>query len=111
MNFIKEHFIKIVLVLGFVSLGAFLFFKGIHIHITNNNHQEQYQYQSQLSINLFMATSEVQWKAIPICPTIECYLSERSKLPAEKSYFASREIEYGFFSNKYYLVYPEFYRK
>ena len=111
MQFVKEHFVKIVIVVSLVIVGLFLFFKGIHVHVTTNNHQEQYQYQSQMSINLFVTNAEVRWKAIPICPTIECYLTERSKLPPEKSYFASREIEYGFFSNNYYLVYPEFYNK
>jgi hypothetical protein len=107
-NFIKEHYFKLFLLLCLIVLFILVWFKGININNINNNHQEQFQYQSQMSINLFVSSGQVDWKYKQIGETIDDYCRERSKLPPEQSYFSERVIEYGFFKNKYYFIYPEF---
>jgi len=39
MQFVKEHFVKIVIVVSLVIVGLFLFFKGIHVHVTSDTPQ------------------------------------------------------------------------
>jgi len=108
IQILKNYYEKILIIFSIILLFLVIWFKGIHINYINNNHQEQYQYQGQLSINLFVSNGLVEWKAKLIKDTIEDYCIEKSKLSPEQSYFSYREIEYHFWGNKYYLIYPEF---
>ncbi len=95
-------------VTSLIILFIFLLYKGIHVNFITKNYSEHIQNRNQLSINLFISTGHVEWKYKLIGNTMEEYCIERSKLSPEQSYFSSREIEYGLFKNKYYLIYPEF---